>query len=362
MQNCQLQHLSKREYKDEVFYALLEELQQKFGNSTVGNFGELQNDFHSTMYPSSRLISAYHDDSAGGNDNPGLLGRFPGDIIAADVPVDKPSLLGPHPDQEPEGRRVRYQNDDDEFPEENMAYETPGLLGRYPGDKVATVIDNPCLLGPHPDEQQGRKRARYQHDDLGEDMRYDNPVDFEWEQTRLPLDKGNLMDQVIAMQKENMNMRREFEGKTRALRERLSKLEEENSRLREDAIEIQVAHRLEMKTLTGGNTVLQRENDDLRRAIDSKIKVSTSELQKRLEAAEKEADKARESFTKLNSMLKESETKRSKLVAENGKLRAELQDRQNLMSGGEEVKHLDNNSGYSRRDDYSRDMVRNFGM
>lgn len=360
MQNCQLRHLSKREYKDEVFYALLEDLQQKYGHSTGGTFGELQNDLHNTMYPSSYQVSAYHNDSLGGNENPGLLGRYPGDMM--DAEVDKPSLLGPHPNQEPKRRRVRYQHDDTEFPEEDMTYETPGLLGRYPGDKMASDVDGPCLLGLHPDQERERKRARYQHDDQGEDISYVNPIDFEWEDTQLPLDKTNLMDQVIAMQKENMNMRRDFEAKTRAQRERLSKLEEENSKLREDAIEIQVAHRLEMKTLTGASTVLQKENDDLRRAIDSRIKVSTSELQKRLEAAEKEADLARESFTKLNSMLKESETKRSKLVAENGQLREELQNRQNLISGGEEIKHLDNKSGYSRRDEYSRDMVRNFGM
>lgn len=360
MQNCQLRHLSKREYKDEVFYALLEELQQKYGHSTDGNFGELQNDFHNSMNSSSHQVSAYHDDSLGGNENPGLLGRFPGDMMTADI--DKPSLLGPHPNQEPKRRRVRYQHDDPEFEEENMTFETPGLLGRYPGDKTASDIDNPCLLGLHPDQERGRKRARYQHDDQGEDMRYVNPIDLDWEETQLPLDKTNLMDQVIAMQKENMSMRRDFEVKTRALRERLSKLEEENSKLREDAIEIQVAHRLEMKTLTGASTVLQKENDDLRRAIDSRIKVSTSELQERLEAAEKETDKARESFTKLNSMLKESETKRSKLVAENGQLREELQNRQNLISGGEDIKPHDNNSGYSRRDDYSREMVRNIGV
>lgn len=311
-QNCQLRHLSQGEYKDEVFYALLEEFQQKYGPPESqhfpvpgNNYHEPQEDFHNSMHPSVQMMSGYPDE-----------------MMSAEI--DNSSFIRPYPDEEPERKRLRYQCDG------------PGYSG--------------------------------------EDTRYDNPVDYEWERAQLPMDKDSLMDQVITLQKENMNMRRELETSTRDFREKLSRLEGENSKLREDAIEVQVSHRVEMKTLTATNTTLvedrrkaqeavvrlQQENEELRRAVDSKVKGATSELQNRLMSAEKELDKARESFTKLNSMLRESENKRSKLVLELGNLRGKFQERQGRVPSGKDVQHLDSNSGFIGRDGYSRDVVRSF--
>ncbi|KAK3892286.1 hypothetical protein Pcinc_003906 [Petrolisthes cinctipes] len=349
LQDCHLRHMSEGEYKDEVFYALLEEFQQKYGPHESQPFPP-QDNFNNSVHPPSLMMSAYSD---GMNENPGLLGRFPGDMTATDR--NNPSLLEPHPDQEPDGNREMYHHDDAVFPGEDMGYENSGLLGRFPGDKRTADTDTPRRIVTHSDLEPERKRGRYQHDDPVQDMRYDDQVHFEWENSQLPGEKDNLMDQIIVVQKESMNMRREFEGKMKALRERLRKLEDENSKLREDAIEIQVAHKVEVKTLTVSNTTLHQENKELRRLIDSKVKNATSEVQKRLDAAEMEADKARESFTKLNSMLRESETKRTKLVAEIGSLRAKTQDRQGTIPGEEDVQQHNTNTGYNTRDGYSRD-------
>ncbi|KAK4327786.1 hypothetical protein Pmani_001756 [Petrolisthes manimaculis] len=329
-QNCHLRHLNEKEYKDEVFYALLEEFQQKYGPPEsqpfpppVATYNEHQDDYHNSMHPSSHMMSGYPDDPMGVNDNPGMMAPYPDDMMAADM--DNHNFMRPHPDHEPERERER-------------------------------------------------KRMRYQYDDPSypiDDMRYDNSADYEWERSQYSMDKESRMDHIISKQKDKIDMeiRREFEAKTRDMRERMNRLEEENSKLREDAIEIQVSHRVEMKTLTATNTTLvedrrkaqeavlhlQQENDELRRAMDSKVKVASSELKKRLDVAEMEADKARESFTKLNSMLRESESKRSKLIAEIGSLRSKSQDRQGRVASGKDLQLLDTNSGYNSRDGYARD-------
>ncbi|KAK4327787.1 hypothetical protein Pmani_001757 [Petrolisthes manimaculis] len=345
LQNCDRRHMNRVEYKDAVFYALLEQFQQKFGphkSQPVPPQGNLPN----SMHPPSPMMSAYPDGMSG---NPGLLGRFPGDMKATNS--NNPSLL----DHEPDGNREICHHDDAVSPGEDMGNDISGLLGRFPGDKRSADTNTPHRIVIHEDWEPERKRGRYQHDDPVQDGRYDDQVKFEWEKSQLPREKDNLMDQIIVIQKESMNMRREFEGKVKALQERLRKLEEENSKLRENAIEIQIAHKVEVKTLTVSNTTLQQENKELRRLIDSKVKNATSEVQMRLDVAEMEADKARESFTKLNSMLRESETKRTNLVAEIGSLRANPQDRQGIMPGDEDVQQHNTNTTYNTRDEYSRD-------
>ncbi|KAK3883626.1 hypothetical protein Pcinc_012067 [Petrolisthes cinctipes] len=302
MPNCRLRHLSQREYEDEVFYALLEEFKYLFDRREPRPFSPSVGNFYE---PQGNIHDPIHPSNQ-------MMPGYPDDMMTMN---EEPGRMEPHPDYEPERKRFRYYPDDAGFPVEERS-------------------------------------------------RWDDPVDYDRERAQFPIEGDGLMQEIVMLRNDNMEMKREAERKFEELRKEINRHTQENSKLHADAIEMSLAHKAEMKTLTQTNTTLIEDRQNAVRQLEiengdlhNKVKSLKSEL----DATKMDVTKARETFTKVNAMLRQSEDERSKLVAELGNLKGKLRDMKSNVPTGKDVQQYNNKSGYSRRDardGYSRDMDR----
>ncbi|KAG7168994.1 uncharacterized protein LOC121866469 [Homarus americanus] len=316
MQNCRFRHLSQREYEDEVFHALQDELEFVLGHPERRPSSPSRNIYSS--------MSTYHEPPKYGT--PPV--DFRDDLLAPD---DLRTTLLSHSDFEPEAKRPRYFGDDPMF--------TP-------------------------------------RDDYGDNQRrWDDRMDYDRERLDFNSnDSERMLQEIYNLRNDNIDLRRNLEQKIADLRDELNNvmqenvsLQHENSKLRTTANEDALNHKATLEKLTVANNNLTQdsrktqevvrrlelENSDIRKALEVKQKSSNAQLEKKLEALEKEVIQVRESLTKANATLKKTQE-------EKGQLENELQEFKKMRdhpANQRKDAHHNNAPGFNQRNDYPRDSM-----
>lgn len=297
MQNCRFRHLSQREYEDEVFHALQEEFENILGPPD--------------RRPNSPPIGNPYGSLASFHDAPRKYGTSPGDF-REDVlpPEDMRGPLLPLSEYESEPKRPRYFSGDALFPGEDY---------RDGGD------------GPR---------------------KWDERMDYDMmERTELnPRDVYRLQQELYGLRNENAELRRSAEREINELKEEVRRLLEENAGLHHEVAKVRAAAAeetlvqkttIDKLTLTN-NTLLEdfrkaeetarqmeHESREKLKAMDTKQKTNSVELERKIDGLQKEAAQLRDALTKATTAQQKAEDEKARLLADLDDMRVKMRNQVN---------------------------------
>nr|XP_053627468.1 uncharacterized protein LOC128685045 [Cherax quadricarinatus] len=332
MQNCRFRHLSQREYEDEVFHALQDELEMVLGPPE-----RRQSPPSRTVFSS---LSSYLDPPKYSTPP---VGDYRDDLLMSD---DLRTTLLSRSDYEPGAKRPRY-------------FDEPLFSAR---DDYG---DNPRRW----DDRMDYDRDRLDRGILDRDRLDRDRLDLNLTETE------RMMQELYNLRNDNLDLRRNLEQKIGDLREELNTvmqenvgLRHENTKLRAAANEDALTHKAAIEKLTLANSNLsqesrktqeavrrlEHENNEIRKALDVKQKTNNAQLEKKLDALEKENIQVRDSLNKVNATLKKTQEDKGKLETELEELKIKSR---NQPATARKDGHQNSNPGYNQRNDYSRDSV-----